>query len=213
VRTLGWLLIAYSLLGVVLLVLALVVGGPMVARADGLASSAAGSMDAAAEAASAAADSFIGFDSSLEQAKASTDQAASLSRDAAGTLASLADAMSLNVLGAQPLLPLADDFRTTSDQMRQMGDNLEGIGAALTANREDVAAVGSQLAELAEQLDALRGGIGREQAGAGPPLSWLFYGFLLWQLLPITAAAVGGRLLLARARLAAAEDGDQPAAA
>jgi hypothetical protein len=198
VRTLGWLLIAYSLLGVVLLVLALVVGGPMVARADGLTSSAAGSMDAAAEAASAAADSFTGFDSSLAQAKASTDQAASLSRDAAGTLASLADAMSLNVLGAQPLLPLADDFRTTSDQMRQMGDNLEGIGAALTANREDVAAVGSQLAELAEQLDALRGGIGREQAGAGPPLSWLFYGFLL---------------LLARARLAAAEDGDQPAAA
>ena len=211
-RTLGWLLLAYAGIGIVIAVVALVVGGPMIVRLDRLSTSATRSMDAAVRAADAAASSISGFDASLTQAKASTDQAASLSRDAAGTLAGLADSMSIEVLGAQPLLPLADDFRETSDQMRQMGDNLEGIGAALTANREDLAEVGAQLRELATQMDALRGGIGQEQAGASPPLSWVYYGFLVWQLLPIVAAAIAGRALLLGGRLARTEDGDQPAA-
>jgi hypothetical protein len=198
-RMLGWLLLLYAMIGAGLVLASVVVGGPMVARLDRLATSASGSMDAAARAADAAADAFTGFDASLIEARRSTEEAAMLSRDASGTMRSLSDAMSISVLGSQPLLSLADDFATSADQLRRMGDNLEGIGTALTTNQAQVAEVGMELRLFADQLGDLRGGVADEMAGASPPLSWLFYGFLAWQLLPIGAAAVGGRMLL-RAR-------------
>ena len=204
-RTLGWLLIAYAGIGAAFLVVALLVGGPLMARVERLTTSAAGSLDSAAAAAAAAADSLTGFDDGLAQARSSTEQASGLTADAARTMDSLADAMGISVLGAQPLLPLAADFRTSAGQLRDLGGSLRGIGQALTTNQADLAAVGVQLDRLAQELAHLRGGIGQEQARASPPLSWLFYGFLAWQLLPIMAAAMAGRWLLARAPLAAAE--------
>jgi hypothetical protein len=199
-RMLGWLLLIYAILGAGLVLASIAIGGPVVVRVDRLASSATGSMDAAANAADAAADAFTGFDTSLAEARRSTEEAAVLSRDASGTLQSLSEAMSLSVLGSQPLLPLADDFATSADQLRRMGDNLEGIGTALTTNQDQIADVGVELRLLADQLASLRGGVVAERAGAGPPLSWLFYGLLAWQLLPICAAAVGARILLRRPR-------------
>jgi hypothetical protein len=199
-RTVGWLLVAYAVIGAVLLLVALVVGGPLMARADRLATSASDSLDAAAAAAASAADSFDGFDDSLADAQRSTEQAATLSKGAADTLDSLADAMSINVLGNQPFVSLADDFRTTAGQLRDLGGSMGGIGQALANNRTDAADVGTQLDRLASELALLRGGVAAEHGGASPPLSWLFYGFLAWQLLPMVAAAIGGRLLLARTR-------------
>ncbi|HEX6656375.1 MAG TPA: hypothetical protein VF153_09200 [Candidatus Limnocylindria bacterium] len=199
-RTLGWLLVAYAGIGAIFLAVALVAGGPLMARADRLATSASGSLDSAAGAAEAAAGSLGGFDDSLGRARSSTEQAAGLTADAAHTMDSLAEAMSVNVLGAQPLLPLAGDFRTNAEQLRNLGDSLGGIGQALSTNQSDLALVGVQLHRLAQDLGALRGGIRQEQSGTGLPLSWLFYGFLAWQLLPIAGAAVGGRWLLARTR-------------
>jgi hypothetical protein len=202
-RTLAWLLLAYAAIGVVLLAVALLIGGPLMTRADRLASSASGSLDSAAAAASAAADSIGGFDDSLARARSSTDEAARLTADAARTMDSLADAMGVTLLGTQPLLPMANGFRTTAGQLRDLGGSLGGIGQALGTNRTDLAAVGTQLDRLARELGDLRGGIGLERAGASPPLSWLFYGFLAWQLLPIGAAALCGRWLLAHTRGAA----------
>jgi hypothetical protein len=201
-RMLGWLLLAYAALGTILVVVALIVGGPMVARVDRLASSASGSMDAAARAAAAAAESLHGFDGSLAQAQQSTGQAAALSRTSADALDALSNAMGLNVLGAQPFLPLADRFKTTAEQMRDMGDSLGGIGQSLATNRTDAGAVSQQLDRLASEMAALQGGIAKEQSGASPPLGLLFYGFLAWQLLPIISAGIGGRLLLTGARAA-----------
>jgi hypothetical protein len=197
-RMLGWLLILYAVIGAGLVLASIIVGGPMVGRVDRLATSATQSMGEAARAADAAADAFTGFDASLAQARESTDQAARLSRDASATLQALSQAMSLSVLGSQPLLPLADDFGTSAEQMRAMGDNLDGIGSALSTNRGQIAAVGHELRLLADRLAELRGGVAAEQAGRGLPLSWLFYGFLAWQLLPIGAAAVVGPMLLRR---------------
>ncbi len=198
-RTLGWLLVAYAGIGAIFVVVAVVVGGPLMARADRLATSASGSLDSAAAAAAAAADSLGGFDDSLQKARGSTEQAATLTADAARTMDSLADAMGVNVLGAQPLLPLAGGFRTNAEQLRDLGGSLGGIGEALGTNQADLAAVGVQLHRLAQELGELRGGIGQEQAGASPPLSLLFYGFVAWQLLLIAGAAAGGRWLLVRA--------------
>ncbi|HEX6138976.1 MAG TPA: hypothetical protein VF013_00760 [Candidatus Limnocylindria bacterium] len=197
-RILGWLLLAYAVVGVVFVVVAALVGAPLVGRAERLATSASGTMDAAAAAAATSADAFGGFDASIEQARSSAADAATLTRQTSVTLDGLADAMSLSIFGAQPLLPLAGQFTDSAEQLRQLGDSLEGIGQALDANRSDVAEVGLRMRDLADELAAFQGRVASERESAALPLSWLFYGFLAWQLLPILAAAVAGRWLLSR---------------
>jgi hypothetical protein len=199
-RILAWLLAAYAAVGAVLVVAALLVGGPLVVRVDRLTTSAVQTMDAATDAANAAADAFDGFDTSVQEAHASAADAANLSRETASTIDALAAAMSLSVLGSQPLLPLADEFTRSASQMRELGDNMDGIGEALTTNREDIAAVGSRMRQLADRLVGLGGRIGEERATGVIPLTWLYYGFLLWQLLPILAAAVASRWLFRHTR-------------
>ena len=200
-RLLAWLLAAYAAIGVVLVLAALLVGGPLVARLDRVTTSATDTMTAAASAARAAAAAFDGFDTSVEQARTSADDAAGLSRETATTLDALATAMGIEFLGAQPLLPLAGQFQRSADQMRQLGDNLEGIGAALSANRTDIAAVGVEMRLLADQMEAFESRVAAERVTGGLPLSWLYYGFLLWQLLPITAAGVASAWIFRRTRV------------
>lgn len=200
-RVLAWLLAAYATGGAVLMLITFIAGGPLVARLDRVTTSALGTMSAASRAADAAADAFGGFDASLEEARSSAADAASLSRETSTTLDALASAMSLTIFGSQPLLPLADQFEQSADQLRRMGDNLDGIGEALVTNRDDVARVGVRMRALAEELDRLEGRIGSERMSGGVPLGVLFYGFLLWQLLPIAAAGVGAAWLFRHSRL------------
>lgn len=200
-RLLGWLLLAYAVVGVVFVVVAALVGAPLVGRAERLANSASGTMDAAAAAAATSADAFGGFDTSIEQARTSATDAAALTRQTSVTLDGLADAMSLSIFGAQPLLPLAGQFTDSAEQLRQLGDSLDGIGQALDANRGDVAEVGLRMRDLADEMAGFQDRIASERGSTALPLSWLFYGFLAWQLLPILAAAVAGRWLLSRTRV------------
>jgi hypothetical protein len=200
-RLLAWLLSAYAALGSVLIVAALLVGGPLVDRLDRLTGSAVDTMSAASTAARAAADAFEGLDASVVQARTSAEDAAALSGETAATLDALATAMSLNLFGAQPLLPLADQFERSAEQMRELGGNLDGIGQALDANREDVSEVGDRMTDLADELEAFSGRIVDEELAGGIPLSWLYYGFLLWQLLPILAAVAGAAWLFRHTRV------------
>ncbi|MGH2455883.1 MAG: hypothetical protein ACRDHD_06460 [Candidatus Limnocylindria bacterium] len=197
-RTLGWILVGYAAIGMVFVSGGLLAGGPLVARVDRLTTSASATLESATLAAGSAADAFTGFDASLGDARASARDAASLSREASVTLDGLAQAMSISILGSRPLEPLGGRFETSADQLRLMGDNLESIGEALIASRDDVARVGLRLRDLAERLTALQGRVASERSLAGLPLSWLFYGFLLWQLLPIAAAALAGIAMIRR---------------
>jgi hypothetical protein len=199
-RILAWLLAAYAAAGAILVLAALLVGGPLVARVDRLTTSAVQTMDAATDAANAAAEAFDGFDTSVQEAHDSARDAANLSRETAVTIDALAAAMSLSILGSQPLLPLADEFSESANRMRELGDNMDAIGQALTTNREDIAAVGARMRELADNLVSLEGRIGEERTTGIFPLTWLYYGFLLWQLLPILAAAVGWAWLFRHTR-------------
>jgi hypothetical protein len=205
-RLLAWLLSAYAVLGSVLIVAALLVGGPLVGRLDRLTGSAVDTMSAASGAARAAADAFAGLDTSVVQARTSAEDAAALSGETATTLDALATAMGLNLFGAQPLLPLADQFERSAEQMRELSGNLDGIGLALDANREDVATVGDRMGDLADELETLSGRVVDEELAGGVPLAWLYYGFLLWQLLPILAAAVGAAWIFRHTRVVVTTD-------
>lgn len=195
-RMVAWLLVAYAVIGALLVAVALVAGGPLVARVERLTTSANETLSAATAAARSAADSFEGFDASLERAVTAAENAAGLSRDTAVTLDGLADAMGISIFGSRPLEPLAGRFEVSAEQLRQLGDELEEMGAAAGVNRADVAEVGVEMRRLAQELERLEGRIGAEQHGRGVPLAFLYYGFLAWQLLPIVAAAIGGGWLL-----------------
>jgi hypothetical protein len=196
VRTLGWLLIVYAAVGLMLLIAALAVGLPMVARVQRLSDSASGSILAAARSAQAASEAMAGFDDSLAQAQKGASDAATLSRDAARTLDGLSQAMGVSILGTQPLVDLADDFAASADQLAQLGGSLEQIGDAMDTSQGDVDQVAQELQGLTEQLTELAGATDAELAGADPPLSWLFLGFLLWQGVQVVAAGLAGLLIL-----------------
>jgi hypothetical protein len=199
VRTLGWLLVVYAALGLMLLVAAVAVGLPMVARVQRIADSANGSIQAAAGSARAASLALTGFDDSLTQAQQSAADAAALSRDASRTLDGLSAAMSVSILGTQPLVGLADDFAASADQLVQLGDSLEQIGQAMATSQGDVAQVTVELQGLTDQLTELAGATQAELAGADPPLTWLFVGFLAWQAVQVVAAGLAGLLILRNA--------------
>ena len=195
-RILGLVLVAYGLLGLLVLVGALAFGGPAIGRVDEMVTSAASTMRSASRAATTAADAFDGFGASMEQARASASDAASLSRDAAATSAALADAMSVSIFGARPLIGLADEFTATSQQLQGLAVNLDGIGTAISASDDDLARVELSLRSLAADLAELRMGI---RAGADePPVSFslLFYAFLLWQAMLVVASLAVGVMLL-----------------
>ena len=195
-RTLGWLLVVYAFLGMLLLVAAVAFGLPMVGRVQRIADSASGSIEAAARSAQAASDALAGFDDSLTQAQGSAADAATHSRDAARTLDGLSRAMSVSILGTQPLIGLADDFAASADQLVRLGDSLERIGQAMGTSQGDVNAVATELQGLTDQLTELAGSTDAELAGTDPPLTWLFAGFLAWQAVQVVAAGLAGLLLL-----------------
>lgn len=193
---LGLGLVAYGVLGLLVLAGALAFGSPAIGKIDEMVTSAASTLQSASRAARTAANAFEGFGASMELARASASDAASLSRDAAATSASLADAMSISIFGARPLMGLADEFTATSQQLQGLAVDLDGIGAAISASDDDLARVELSLRTLATELAVLRVRI-QSQAGEPPvPLSLLFFAFLLWQAVPVAASLAVGVILL-----------------
>ena len=196
-RVLGWGLIVYGIAGLALIVAGAIAGLDVATRIERLAADADGTLAAAASATEAAAESFTSVDASLSEAQESASTAAALSRDASGTLRSLAVAMQVNLFGAQPLLPLADEFSTSADQASQLADTLDSVGSSLGDTRTDVSRVGAELEILSDQLGALRTSTGGPD-GAPPPLR-VFIGLLLaWLAVPAVGAIIGGVALVLR---------------
>jgi hypothetical protein len=199
-RAAGWLLVAYGLLGFVLVVSGALVGLDAADRFERLATDANSAISSAAAATDATADSFANVDASLAESRASADAAAALAREASGTLTALATAMSLSIFGAQPLLPLAAEFTTSAEQAAELAETLDGVGASLGDTRTDVARIAPQLQLLSDELDELSGGAER---GAGtPPLRVFVVVLLAWLLMPAVGSLLGG-LMLVRPRTTA----------
>ena len=199
-RWLAWGLIVYGVLGIALVVSGASIGLGLAGRIEQLASAAEETLTAAADSTRAAADSFASVDSSLERADASARQAAGLSRDASATLGSLADAMTISILGAQPLLPLAADFTTSADQASALADTLDGVADSMTATQDDVAVIGEELDDLSRQIDELRGAA---STGDAPQLRLFVVLLLAWITVPAVGALLLGAWLFRRPRPAA----------
>lgn len=202
-RALGWALLAYGITGFALVVVGAIGGLEMAGRVEDLAVQADTTLAAAERATRATADSFTGVDDSLAEGEASTDAAAVLAHDASLTLDSLANAMSLSILGTRPLEPLAADFAASADQASALADALEGVGDSLADTREDMTLIGSELDQLAVELGALRGASSTD--GAAPPIRLFVMMVLAWLALQAVGALIGGMALLRRSRQVVAQ--------
>ena len=194
-RRLGWALIAYGALGIVLLIIVSAVALDAAARAERLVGSANSTLQSAATTADAAAAAFTGADESLDRGAASAADAATLSREASGTLRSLSVAMEISIFGAQPLLPLADDFAATADQAASLADQLDGVGTALSDTQTDITLVGQRLRDLADDLGALSPRDENPEASM-PPLRLIVALLAIWLGLPAVGALAAGNYLL-----------------
>ena len=202
-RGLGWLLILYGALGLALAAGGAFVGLDLAARVERLSTEADTTLVAAARATEAAADAFENVDGSLAEARASSDSAAALAREASGTLDQLAIAMDLSIFGAQPLQPLAGEFADSADQASALADTLDDVGASLGDTRTDAARIGPELATLGEQLRTLGADPELPTGSAGsPPLRAFVVLVLAWVAMQAFVSLVVG-LTLARSRTAA----------
>ncbi|MCA1588614.1 MAG: hypothetical protein LC744_08195 [Chloroflexi bacterium] len=193
-RALGWASIAYGIAGIALVLVGAIGGLEMADRIENLALRADSTLAAAQRATEATADSFTGVDKSLGEGEASADAAAVLAREASGTLRSLSLAMTISILGTQPLQPLAADFADSADQAAALAETLDGMGASLSDTRADMIAIGTRLDQLAVELDALRDASSTE--GTAPPVRLFVTIVLVWLGLQALAAIIGGLTLL-----------------
>jgi hypothetical protein len=192
---LAWGLILYGVVGLVVILGGAVVGLGLASRIERLAITADDTLAAAVRSTDAAANAFTNVDASLSEAEASANAAASLARDASGTLAALARSMELSVFGAQPLLPLAGEFDASADQAAALGETLDRVGGSLGDTRTDVSRIGTELESLGAELAALRGASGNDAASA-PPLTAFVLLLLAWLLVPAVGGLLGGLALL-----------------
>jgi hypothetical protein len=193
-RRAGAGLLGFGVVGIVLLALLAVV---LTRAFDALSivDASAGPLEQATSAVGDAATAFAGFGTSLTAAQRSAASAATTSRNASATATRLADAMGVSFFGAQPFLPLAQDFRQQASDLDAMARDLDALATSLQENHSDVSTIRSDLADLHARL---------QHAGAPLPLGplrVLAALLLLWLALPALAAiALGAWLVRASGR-------------
>jgi hypothetical protein len=193
-RRLGWALLLYGVVGLVLVLGGAIAGLDAASRVERLASAAGSTLAAAARSTEAAAEAFTNVDGSLAESQASADAAANLARDASGTLASLGRAMQLSVFGAQPLLPLAGEFADSAAQASALAGTLDNVAGSLDDTRSDVSDIGVELQRLGAELALLQDSTGT--AGEPPPIRLFVLLLAAWLLVPAAGGVIGGLALI-----------------
>ncbi len=200
-RTLGLVLLGYGILGCIFVLLTLIVLGGSLSRVARLSDAVGGPLRSTATTLGDASDAFDGFGDSLTQAQRSSANAAQLATDTSQTMANLASAMTLQIFGTQPLLPLAEQFQRSSEQLTDLSGDLQEMSEALGQNVADVERAGSNLADVRSEVEELRQTLGVQDGGDGSGAlgTVALYGLLLWLAVPAVASAVIGLILLRRA--------------
>ncbi|HUQ42254.1 MAG TPA: hypothetical protein VM052_07115 [Candidatus Limnocylindrales bacterium] len=191
---LGAALLAYGVIGLVLMGIFFWVADSAIQRLA-IVDPSAGPLAEATSALGDTANAFGGFGTSLVDAERATAQAATSARDASSTASRLADAMNLSIFGAQPLLPLVQDFRRQATDLDDMAKGLDTLSSSLRSNQGDVAKIRDDLTLLRSRLaSAQTGGISVE------PLRALVLLLVAWLSFPALASLVAGISLLRSAR-------------
>lgn len=186
----------FGALGAVVLLVAFLMVGALLARLDALGDAAGGPLRSTARTVSDAADAFDRFGVSLTQAEVSSRHAAVLAGETAETLDALADALSVEIFGSQPLLPAAEGFRTASDQLAGLGSDLDDMSEALAANVGDVERASRNLRDVREQMNALLSAFGDRSDGDVGLASVALYALLAWLALLAVGCGVLGAFIL-----------------
>jgi hypothetical protein len=218
-RTTGVALVAFGLVGLVLVVLglgALARLGPLDAPADAagvdpmaelrltLGSSEATLRDAAVSARSAG--------SGLVEAADAVGSAGTLTTDLASTMRGLADALRISILGAQPFAVVAPAFDAVADRAAALATDLEGVRTTVQVGADDLDALADRLVELGERVERLRESVGRATLGGLEGLESLrlfAIALLAWLAVPAIASLWLG---VRRLQRPVADEGNRSAA-
>jgi hypothetical protein len=162
-RIIAVTLVTYGAIGFLLAVALAAAIAPALAGIDALSRS---SIDAR-RALSSTHDAFDGFAVSLVDARAATERAAASARSSAAAARRLGDAMSLNVFGVQPLLPLASDFRRQSQDLEDLATGVDQLAKALGENEVDVRVLRDDVGVLRDRIAAVDSVSALQAAPAG----------------------------------------------
>lgn len=162
-RAAGTALIAWGVVGLVLLALFFNgLAGPiselntMAASLETQRAAALEAIDSARATIDKTATGVRGMDSSLGDAKAAVDRASSIATGVGDTMGGLAQAMQVNIFGLQPLAGLSGGFTDAATQLGGLSTDLAAIGASLDSNRDDAVAVAQSLDDLSSSLTDFR---------------------------------------------------------
>ena len=125
------------------------------------------------------------FGGTLDEAQRSARQAAGLARQTSTTAGEMERAMYVQFFGVQPLAQLGPGFARASEQLQQLGGDLESTADALGRNQAGVGATGAGLAEVRQRIDALANAFATTPLLGGPIealrlFEIAIYGLLLW---------------------------------
>jgi hypothetical protein len=198
-RPLGIALVAWGLLGLVLIGLVGVSIEPALATADALAENGtAADLEAALNTTVA---SLGGVGISVLEGRRAAEDAGTAVREIAATTDQLAEAMSLSIFGAQPFLSIAQGFERQTTSLEQLARDLDDLTAALRRNASDVAALQASALVLRDRVHSIMPASSAPASDLRP----LIYALLAWLALPALAAIGAGAWLLRSAPLLPAQ--------
>ncbi len=197
-RPFGLALVAWGLLGLVLIWLVAATAEPALSSADAL-----GERETAVELRTAldtTVASLSGVGTSVLEGRRAAEDASTAVREIATTTDQLAEAMSLSIFGAQPFLSIAQGFERQTTSLEQLARDLDALTTALRRNETDVAALEASALVLRDRVDRI------VPASSVPAstLRPLLYALLGWLALAAVGAIGTGVWLVRSAPLTAA---------
>jgi hypothetical protein len=139
-----------------------------------------------------------GFGTTVDSSTAALNQAAADLRLIVPRLRDVeTQANAINILGSQPLAPIAGLFGQIAGQLDDLDTQLDGVATNLTTNKAALADNATSLADLATQTRSLAGRLGRDALPAAvDDARWLLVAMLaigtLGAAVPATGALLAG---------------------
>jgi hypothetical protein len=115
--------------------------------------------------------------------------------------------MSVDILGSRPFAGVGDRFTTAADNLRRVGDDLDGLGKRLGDHAFDARTIAADAGSLRASVDEIDASLaGPAGVGLGTSLAVVrivLVGLLVWLGVAAGGCVLVGRRLLAVARAAA----------